>query len=67
MWIKKRLKITSPAKLSDVLQMSGLDAFSYPVGKGERNLSREAWDLFRHNIADEILQQCDIFIKTDRT
>ena len=65
MWMKKRLKITSPDKLSDILHRSGLDAFSYPKGAGERNLSREDWDLFRHNVADEILQRCNIFMKAE--
>jgi len=64
MWLfKKNNKITNYKDLAEQLHICGLDAYSYPKGRGIRNLSAYDWNNFRQEIATELLNRFEIYKK----
>jgi len=59
----KKILISNAKDLAYILHNSSLDAFSYPLGRGDRNLSADDWDRFRERVASELLERCVIYKK----
>ena len=62
-WFRRSRYIDNFVELGDILHESGLDAYSYPPGRGQRNLSAFDWDEFRQQVARDLLKRCDIILK----